>query len=122
MHNKLTSHRYIFFNHEISFQELINIHYQHDAEIMFWETKARVQERNMETIMKEITRFEILSLQNEEQVQSLKDIEEESAVVSAESEALRQETTSLRQDLVKCEAELSQCKAKIKYGSNFHLS
>ncbi|ODM88731.1 Ras association domain-containing protein 8 [Orchesella cincta] len=88
---------------------------QYDAEIMFWEGKAKEQQRNMEFITKEISRLELISSQNEGQVLSLVHLEEENDYVRQESETLKAELTSLKGDLGKCENELDKCRNRLRY-------
>ncbi|CAL8079262.1 unnamed protein product [Orchesella dallaii] len=88
---------------------------QYDAEIMFWEGKAKEQQRNMEFITKEISRLELISSQNEGQVLSLSHLEEENDYVRQEAETLKSELTSLKGDLGKCENELDKCRNRLRY-------
>ncbi len=82
---------------------------------MFWEGKAREQQRHMEFITKEIARLELVSVQHESQVLSLSHLEDESDIVTNESESLKTELSSLRSELSRCDNELSQCKHRIRY-------
>lgn len=88
---------------------------QFDAEIMFWEGKAKEQQRNMEFITKEISRLEVISSQNESQVLSLAHLEEENEYVRQESDSLKHELTSLRGELGQCENELDKCRNRLRY-------
>jgi len=66
---------------------------------MFWEGKAREQQRHMDLINKEISRLEVVSAQHENQVLSLAHLEEENEYAQMESVALKSEINSLRAEL-----------------------
>jgi len=68
----------------------------------------------MEAIGKEMTRLEILSLQNDAQALALKDVEEENESIARDAEKLRQETDALKSSLAHCDQELSRCRNKIR--------
>jgi len=82
---------------------------------MFWEGKAREQQRHMEFITKEIARLELVSVQHESQVISLSHLEDENDLVSKESEKLKTELSTLHTELSRCDNELVQCKHRIRY-------
>ncbi|CAG7733042.1 unnamed protein product [Allacma fusca] len=86
---------------------------QYDAEIMFWEGKAREQQRHLEFITKEISRLELVSAQQESQVLSLLHLEEENDIVKQQSDNLKKDMDDLRTEFDKCEKELNTCKSKM---------
>jgi chromosome segregation ATPase len=88
---------------------------QFDAEIMFWEGKAREQQRHMELINKEISRLEVVSAQHESQLLSLAHLEEESEYTHRESSVLKSEINCLRAELDKCDIEMEKCKKRIRF-------
>jgi len=95
--------------------QLIFLCVQFDAEIMFWEGKAREQQRHMELINKEISRLEAVSAQHESQVLSLAHLEEENEFTQRESAVLKSEINCLRSELDKCDDEIEKCKQRIRY-------
>lgn len=82
---------------------------------MFWEGKAREQQKHMELINKEISRLEVISAQHESQVLSLAHLEEEQEYTQRESIALKSEMNVLRAELDRCDDEIEQCKQRIRY-------
>jgi predicted nucleic acid-binding Zn-ribbon protein len=85
---------------------------------MFWEGKAREQQKHMDLINKEISRLEVISAQHESQVLSLAHLEEEQEYSQRESVALKSEIDSLHLELEKCDDEIEQCKQRIRYTFN----
>ena len=87
--------------------------FQYDAEILFWEGKAREQQRHLDFITKEIARLELLSAQQDSQVLSLLHLEEENELVKQQSDALKTEMEALRSEFEKCDKELNLCRSKM---------
>lgn len=85
-----------------------------DAEIVFWEGKAREQQHQMEFLSQEAARVEAAVRLSEEQLRLLSGVEEESEIVRQQEKTLKSELTLLRSKLANCETELLQCKNKIQ--------
>ncbi|XP_063357568.1 ras association domain-containing protein 8 isoform X3 [Cydia amplana] len=92
---------------------------KYDAEIGFWETKGREQERQVELLQQQISSADNqLRISTEqklfEQVQALTYLEEESEIVKQNEKTLKSEIVLVRSKLANCETELLQCKNKIR--------
>ncbi|KAJ4452317.1 hypothetical protein ANN_03837 [Periplaneta americana] len=112
-----------------------------DAEIVFWEGKAREQQHQLDFLAQEAARVEVSSRLSEEQVapsrlamrhsvsplgaaspmldlcaqlRLLGGVEEENEIVRQQEKTLKSELTLLRSKLANCETELLQCKNKIR--------
>ncbi|CAH1106376.1 unnamed protein product [Psylliodes chrysocephalus] len=85
-----------------------------DAEIVFLENKEREKQRQLDFIAQEILAITNVSKNNQEQMQALSYVEEESEIVKQQEKTLQSEITLLRSKLANCETELLQCKNKIR--------
>ncbi|XP_069681074.1 ras association domain-containing protein 8 isoform X2 [Periplaneta americana] len=85
-----------------------------DAEIVFWEGKAREQQHQLDFLAQEAARVEVSSRLSEEQLRLLGGVEEENEIVRQQEKTLKSELTLLRSKLANCETELLQCKNKIR--------
>lgn len=85
-----------------------------DAEIVFWESKEREKQMQLEYISQEILAVTNANKGNQDQIQALNYIEEECEIVKQQEKTLKSEITLLRSKLANCETELLQCKNKIR--------
>ncbi|XP_044254195.1 ras association domain-containing protein 8 [Tribolium madens] len=85
-----------------------------DAEIVFWESKEREKQMQLEYISQEILAMTNATKINQDQIQALNYIEEECEIVKQQEKTLKSEITLLRSKLANCETELLQCKNKIR--------
>lgn len=85
-----------------------------DAEIVFWESKEREKQFQLDFIAQELATMTNASRINSDQIQSLSYVEEESEIVKQQEKTLKSEITLLRSKLANCETELLQCKNKIR--------
>ncbi|CAG9856548.1 unnamed protein product [Phyllotreta striolata] len=88
--------------------------HKYDAEIVFLENKEREKQRQLDFIAQEILAITNVSKNNQEQMQALCYVEEESEIVKQQEKTLQSEITLLRSKLANCETELLQCKNKIR--------
>ncbi|KAI5645791.1 ras association (RalGDS/AF-6) domain-containing protein [Phthorimaea operculella] len=87
---------------------------KYDAEIGYWETKGREQERQVELLQQQINSADNQLRISSEQVQALTYVEEESEIVKQNEKTLRSEIVLVRSKLANCETELLQCRNKIR--------
>ncbi|KAK9875853.1 hypothetical protein WA026_009640 [Henosepilachna vigintioctopunctata] len=87
---------------------------KYDAEIVFWESKEREKQMQLEYIAQELITITNASRINQEQIQALNYVEEENEIVKQQEKTLKSEITLLRSKLANCETELLQCKNKIR--------
>uniref|UniRef100_A0A336LJN0 CSON006309 protein n=1 Tax=Culicoides sonorensis TaxID=179676 RepID=A0A336LJN0_CULSO len=87
---------------------------KYDAEIVFLENKSREQQQQLEAIVQEINKTDMLYRQGNDQLQTLSYVEEENELVKQQEKTLKSEITLLRSKLANCETELLQCKNKIR--------
>ncbi|KAJ2954825.1 hypothetical protein O0L34_g3137 [Tuta absoluta] len=87
---------------------------KYDAEIGYWETKGREQERQVELLQQQINSADSQLRISSEQVQALTYVEEESEIVKQNEKTLRSEIVLVRSKLANCETELLQCRNKIR--------
>ncbi|KAL1506040.1 hypothetical protein ABEB36_005475 [Hypothenemus hampei] len=87
---------------------------KYDAEIMFWESKEREKELQLDFIAQETIKMTNQTKTNREQIQSLTYLEEENEIVKQQEKTLKSEITLLRSKLANCETELLQCKNKMR--------
>lgn len=87
---------------------------KYDAEIVFLENKSREQQLQLEAIVQEINKTDIMYRQGNDQLQTLAYVEEENELVKQQEKTLKSEITLLRSKLANCETELLQCKNKIR--------
>ncbi|KAL1131444.1 hypothetical protein AAG570_011061 [Ranatra chinensis] len=87
---------------------------KYDAEIVFWESKTREHQHQIEFMTQEAARFEATANSNELKLKALSGIEEERDLVQQQERTLKSELTLLRSKLANCETELLQCKNKIR--------
>ncbi|XP_063706626.1 ras association domain-containing protein 8 [Culicoides brevitarsis] len=87
---------------------------KYDAEIVFLENKSREQQLQLEAIVQEINKTDIIYRQGNDQLQTLAYVEEENELVKQQEKTLKSEITLLRSKLANCETELLQCKNKIR--------
>ncbi|KAK6631677.1 hypothetical protein RUM43_013741 [Polyplax serrata] len=85
-----------------------------DAEIIYWETKTKEQQHQIEYIAEEKSKIENISRQNEDHIRTLVHAEEEFEIVRQQEKTLKSEISLLRSKLANCETELLQCKNKIR--------
>ncbi|KAB0799051.1 hypothetical protein PPYR_06931 [Photinus pyralis] len=85
-----------------------------DAEIIYWEGKEREKQFQYDFIAQEIISVGNTSKLNNEQIQALGYVEEESEIVKQQEKTLKSEITLLRSKLANCETELLQCKNKMR--------
>lgn len=85
-----------------------------DAEIIYWETKTREQQLQMDALAKEAASMDVAVKQVEEQLRALGQVEEEAEISKQQDRTLRSELTLLRSKLANCETELLLCKNKIR--------
>ncbi|KAF5272569.1 hypothetical protein FQR65_LT04908 [Abscondita terminalis] len=85
-----------------------------DAEIIYWEGKEREKQLQYDFVSQEITTVGNTTKLNNEQIQALGYVEEESEIVKQQEKTLKSEITLLRSKLANCETELLQCKNKIR--------
>ncbi|XP_045480447.1 ras association domain-containing protein 8 [Harmonia axyridis] len=87
---------------------------KYDAEIVFWESKEREKQLQLEYIAQELVAITNTSKINQEQIQALSSLEEENEIVKQQEKTLKSEITLLRSKLANCETELLQCKNKMR--------
>ncbi|KAJ8936950.1 hypothetical protein NQ318_015568 [Aromia moschata] len=87
---------------------------KYDAEIVFLEGKEREKQLQLDFIAQEFLAVSNTSKNNQEQIQALSYVEEESEIVKQQEKTLQSEITLLRSKLANCETELLQCKNKIR--------
>lgn len=87
---------------------------KYDTEIVFLENKSREQQLQLEAIVQEINKTDIIFRQGNDQLQTLAYVEEENELVKQQEKTLKSEITLLRSKLANCETELLQCKNKIR--------
>lgn len=87
---------------------------KYDAEIGYWETKGREQERQVELLQQQISSADNQLRVSTEQVQALNYVEEESEIVKQNEKTIKSEIVLVRSKLANCESELQQCKNKIR--------
>ncbi|XP_065209698.1 ras association domain-containing protein 8 isoform X2 [Planococcus citri] len=87
---------------------------KYDAEIIYWETKTREQQHQMDILAKEVARVDATLKQVDEQLRSAGPVEEEMEIVKQQDRTLKSELTLLRSKLANCETELLLCKNKIR--------
>ncbi|CAH1159329.1 unnamed protein product [Phaedon cochleariae] len=87
---------------------------KYDAEIVFLEGKEREKQMQLDFISQELMTISNVSKNNQEQIQALSYMEEESEIVNQQEKTLQSEITLLRSKLANCETELLQCKNKIR--------
>ncbi|KAJ3658084.1 hypothetical protein Zmor_009845 [Zophobas morio] len=85
-----------------------------DAEIVFWESKEREKQMQLEYIQQELAAVTNATKVNQDQIQALNYVEEECEIVKQQEKTLKSEITLLRSKLANCETELLQCKNKIR--------
>ncbi|KAK4887156.1 hypothetical protein RN001_003427 [Aquatica leii] len=85
-----------------------------DAEIIYWEGKEREKQLQYDFVSQEIITIGNTSRNNNDQIQALGYVEEESEIVKQQEKTLKSEITLLRSKLANCETELLQCKNKIR--------
>jgi Ras association domain-containing protein 7/8 len=85
-----------------------------DAEIVFWESKEREKQMQLEYIAQELLAVTNATKINQDQIQALNYVEEECEIVKQQEKTLKSEITLLRSKLANCETELLQCKNKIR--------
>lgn len=85
-----------------------------DAEILFWESKEREKQFQLDFINQEMVTLSNANRVTNEQLQSLNHVEEENEIVKQQEKTLKSELTLLRSKLANCETELLQCKNKIR--------
>lgn len=89
---------------------------------MFLEGKEREKQMQLDFITQEIVAVTNQTKNNQEQIQALSYVEEESEIVKQQEKTLQSEITLLRSKLANCETELLQCKNKIRLLTDeFHL-
>ncbi|KAG7309182.1 hypothetical protein JYU34_005106 [Plutella xylostella] len=87
---------------------------KYDAEIGYWETKGREQDRQVELLQQQISSADSQLRISTEQVQALTYVEEESEIAKQKEKTLKSEIVLVRSKLANCETELLQCKNKIR--------
>lgn len=85
-----------------------------DAEILFWESKEREKQFQLDFINQEMVTLSNANRVTNEQLQSLNHVEEDNEIVKQQEKTLKSELTLLRSKLANCETELLQCKNKIR--------
>src|SRR5687768_6973335 len=85
---------------------------------MYWESKAKEQQKQMDFITKEITRLESVSTQHENQMLSLSHIEQENDLLAEEAERMRSDLGALKSEFSQCEHDLEEYQSKIRKLSN----
>ncbi|ERL91921.1 hypothetical protein D910_09244 [Dendroctonus ponderosae] len=83
-----------------------------DAEIVFWESKEREKQLQLDFIAQEMANISSQTKNNKDQ--DLAYVEDESEIVKQQEKTLKSEITLLRSKLANCETELLQCKNKIR--------
>ncbi|ENN73713.1 hypothetical protein YQE_09683, partial [Dendroctonus ponderosae] len=82
-----------------------------DAEIVFWESKEREKQLQLDFIAQEMANISSQTKNNKDQ--DLAYVEDESEIVKQQEKTLKSEITLLRSKLANCETELLQCKNKM---------
>lgn len=87
---------------------------KYDAEIGYWESKGREQDRQADVIQQQICTADAQIRLGAEQAQALSYIEEENEIVKQNEKTIKSELMLMRSKLANCETELLQCKNKIR--------
>ncbi|KAJ8984560.1 hypothetical protein NQ317_006847 [Molorchus minor] len=117
--NRNKMHENVLYNAQ--YRELIAlINYQREklssqqADLTKVKGKEREKQLQLDFIAQELIAVSSASKNNQEQIQALSYVEEESEIVKQQEKTLQSEITLLRSKLANCETELLQCKNKIR--------